>query len=72
MEIRMMPDKIDRDDEREEDAVRAEKEARLRAEDDDDPEWWMPFESDLTGPDAALHHRPGKEHPPHATEPSRM
>jgi hypothetical protein len=63
MEIRMMPDKTNGNDGRDEAAARAEEEARLRTEDDDDPEWWMPLESDLTGPGAALHHRPGVEHP---------
>jgi len=71
MEIRMMPDKVDRDDEREKDAVQVEKAARLQAEDDEDPEWWMPLESELTGPNAAFHHRPGEEHPPHAKGPAR-
>src|SRR5947209_8428833 len=64
MEIRMMPDKIDREDERDEEALKAVKEAPPQAEPDDDPEWWMPLESDLTGPNAAFHHRPGEEHPP--------
>lgn len=71
MEIHMRPDTIDRDDEREKDAAQAEKAARLRAEDDDDSEWWMPLESELTGPSAAFHHRPGEERPPHAKGPAR-
>jgi predicted component of type VI protein secretion system len=31
---------------------------------DDDAEWWMPFEADLSGPEAAFHRRPEDEHPP--------
>ena len=63
MESRKTPAKENRDDAREEVEDGIDKKEAAPPPDDDD-EWWMPFEADLTGPEAAFHHRPGDEHPP--------
>ena len=32
---------------------------------DDDDEWWLPNEADVTAPDAPFHYRPGEGPPGH-------
>ena len=62
MEIRITPAKANQGDAREE--VEDGIDIKEVAPPPDDDEWWMPFEADLTGPEAVFHRRPRDEHPP--------